>query len=681
MVVNKKVLLITLLSILILLVIFKPWEVHAQGVTKVADLPMGVIDACSALGDDGNIYVFGGLSGVSGSKSSKVIKFNPIDKSVTIAADMGDGFEGGWAVNYNGKIYVGGGYYGNQPTSKVFIFDPANNSISSVFSPSSMNVYCDSGHGNIHAFVGNGYIYDFWGKRLSTYQATIKQYDPIDNTVTTISSPSTVIYYSLASNEGMAYIAGYYDNSATDTGILVFNPASNTLTKAADFPYMAGMSASFGADRMLYFIGGKKITTPGELKAEIIQYDPVNNTVVTAGSLPAPLANATATLANNGKIYVFGGSKSLQLGDATTDILEIDPATLTAPPGDFTLSGALDKYSAVLTWTVSSNATSYILERSADGMNFNQITETHENSYTDADLSPGTYYYRVTAQNDFGNMVSNTVIINVQQLAETPTLSVTLEGADADLFWTPVTGATNYILEKSTDGTSFTVLAETSGTSYTDPSLPPGAYYYRVSAGNDNGVSTPSNIVSVTVQPPTPERFWVYWPTGGRYVEVDWGRGTVDLSGDMVRLWRVDSQSGIWMNVKDISEQEKDSFTWLDTNVTSGLNYMYQVRVYEPATWSWRIAAESDWAAQDRPFLAPGGLRVAYTSDTEATVYWTAVNGASPYQVQISTDGGSTWQSSTVGGPSVTVPRPCMVRVMAGTHARSQWSGILRVND
>lgn len=685
MVVKNKPTLIIILAIFILLFLFKTWGAGAQGVAKVADLPVAVYDACCALGDDGNIYVFGGFINNTGSKSSSVVRFNPNDKSVNIVADLGNGYEGGWAVNYNGKIYVGGGYYGTQPSTKIFIFDPSDNSIDTVTSPSAMNVYSDAGHGTMGAFLYNNNICEFWGCSLSTYQTTIKKYDPTNNSATTISKPPAVTYYSVSSLNNLAYIVGYYDNLATNTGVLVFDPTTNSLNKVSDFSYWAGSAAAFGSDGMLYLIGGKQITGYQELKSSITQYDPINKTSAVVGNLPVGRAFFTASKANNGKIYVFGGMDSVTFGSGiTAEILEIDPSAFTALPSDFVLSGALDGSNANLTWTAADGASNYILERSTDGTNYSQINQTTARAYTDPNLAPGTYYYRATARNNFGSSVSNIVVLTAQPNPppDAPVLSVTLENTNnAALTWTSVTGATNYILEKSTNGTNFTTLTQTASTSYTDPNLETGTFYYRVSAAGSNGTSVPSNVVSVTIQPTPPPapRDWVFWPTGGQYVEVDWIRENIDLTGSMVQLWREDTVSGIWMPVRDISDAEKESFTWLDTNVTSGLNYKYQIRVYNPTNWSWKIAVESDWAVQERPFPAPGGLQIASSSDTSATVTWSTVNGAGSYQVETSADGGNTWNSSTVGGPPITVKKPCMVKIKAGTHSRSQWSGILRV--
>lgn len=668
--------IVLVLLVTILVIISKPWEVHAQGVTKVAELPFPIRNACCAKGDDGNIYIFGGIRNPS-PYSSYVIRFNPTDKSVDTVADLGKPFYCGWAVNYSGKIYAGGGNFGSQPTKVIIIYNPADNSVNTITAPSPLvvNPSGDS-RGNIGAFTYNGNIYVFFGSGTKN----VKIYKVSDNTVTRIN----YLYlssYTLATLNDVAYIT-------SEEGVTTFDPRSNLFARVAEFPHVWGMSAVFGSDNMMYVIGGFKHggmvdgIDQRELKADIIKYDPVNKTHTIAGSLPVPRAYSCAALAN-GKIYIFGGADNAipSLSNLTADILEIDPSVLAAPPGELTLSGAISPENDIeLSWSISSNASNYIVEKSTDGISYNQIEQTNGNTYIDSDLEPGIYYYRIRAQNDNGERLSNVITLTVQEpIPDIPDLFVTLDDADAKLTWTSVEGATKYILERSTDGINFKQLRQTSGNTHTDPGLTPGKYYYRVSAGNSTGMSEPSNIVSVTIPFIPPSKHWAYWPSGGQYVKVDWLRGNIDLSGDMVQLWREDTVSGVWLPVKDISEQEKDSFAWIDTNVSMGLNYKYQVRVYDPATWEWHVAAESEWAVEDRPFPAPSGLRILSTNDTSATITWNAVSGATGYRIKISTDGGSNWDESTSSSKTANVPCPCMVQVIAGNHARSQWSGVLRV--
>lgn len=680
---QNKLLITVVFAAIILLIVWKPWEVHAQGVAKVADLPYGLYDSCCALADNGCIYIFGGEI-TNNQRSNSVIKFDPTDRSVSVVASMDKDLYKGWAINYNGKIYVGSGTYGTQSNNKIIIFDPLDNTINTITAPAALQLYPGLNGNEIGAILYNGKIYVFYGYKVPNYQNSVKIYDVSSNTATTValSTDSAVKVYSLCNYSGKAYIVGWHETQGvndTNTGVLIFNPATNVMTNDAYFAYIEGMSTCFGADGIMYAVGGYKL---GSYTSDIVNYDPVTKTTNICGSIPFPRARSCSALAGDGKIYIFGGQTGDNPRTSTSEILQIDPENLSAPPGEFTLLAELgaDAESADLTWTTSSNATEYIVERSTDGINFNQIEQTGGNSHMDPDLEPGTYYYRVKAQNDHGERMSNVVILTVQEsLPMAPMLTVTLEDTDAALSWDEVDGATAYILERSTDGVNFKQLKQLSNNAYTDPNLTPGRYYYRVKASNSSGMSDPSNTVSVAISYIPPSKHWAYWPSGGQYVKVDWVRGNIDLTGDLVQLWREDTVSGIWLPVKDISEQEKDSFFWTDTNVSAGLNYKYQVRIYDPTTWEWFIAAESEWAVEDRPFPAPGGLKVLSKSDNSATVKWNPLSGATGYRIKISTDGGSNWSESSVSGTTANVPCPCMVQVMAGSHARSQWSGVLRV--
>jgi hypothetical protein len=68
------------------------------------------------------------------------------------------------------------------------------------------------------------------------------------------------------------------------------------------------------------------------------------------------------------------------------------------------------------------------------------------------------------------------------------------------LSWNPVSTATSYAVQRSTDGTHFTsVAAGLTSTTYTDGGLSPSTiYYYTVTASNAGGTSPPSGATSAT---------------------------------------------------------------------------------------------------------------------------------------------------------------------------------------
>lgn len=657
---KKKTLIVVLIIITTILIIINPWTASATSLVGVADYTPHRDRCGAATAPNGKIYAFGGYS--SGG-CSDILEYDPSTNTVTNIGSFEENKAENVAVTANnGKIYVfSNGFNGNR--KNITIFDPDTKSIQELGSFYPTITYRPSA-----VLASNGMIYVF-GCDYNSPEKVYK-FNPNNNTLTNVGTLPSRLYFSSAATgpDGNIYIFGGVNKSTTNNvkDIIKFDPSTNTAVKVAEMPYANSKScAALKPDNgNIYIIGGDGGTY------NVVEFNPSTNTTSIVGNSSIPVIYASAAV-SNGNIYVLGPGK----GSNSTFVLSLT-FSLLPPQLSIDLQNDTD---AVLMWSGVSAATSYIVEKSTDGSNFTQLAEVTGTTYTDASLPPGFHYYRVKAKNSSDtSQPSNVVTATIQGDPEAPVLSVALDDNNANLSWTTVTGA-NYILEKSTDGINFSTLTQTSNTSYTDPSLAEGTYYYRVFASNENGTSISSNIVSVTVHPGIPSMFWVFWPPGGQYVEVDWDRGDVDLSGDMVQLWREDTISGIWVPVKDITESEKSSFIWMDTNVTSGLNYKYQVRVYDPSSWDWRIAAESDWAVLDRPFQAPGGLRVTSTTDTSATITWVPISGATEYQINVSTDGGESWDIITVSSNTGTVTRPCMVQVMAGTHARSQWSGILRV--
>lgn len=675
MVVNRKkfkIPIIIFLFIVILLVVMHPWVASASySFSGVVDFSPHRWGAGAATAQSGKIYTFGGYG--DSPASTQILEFDPSNTTISQVGTLSTNKAFNSAVTANnGIIYVfSTGFNGNRQNITKFYPDMKQTQELGDFY-STGEIIAKPGL----ALAPNGMIYMFG----SNETGKIYKFDPNTDLLSIVGTmPNNGYSPSTATGlDGMIYIFGGCISSGYTSDIVMFNPSTNIATKIASLPNPNGKSCAAlnPSNGKIYVIGGNGSGADGNNYNNIYEFDPATKIVSLVCHTYYPLADGAAAV-SNGNIYVFDNNSGTEQGMFVSELfIGISPPQLS-----LTLQNNKD---AVLTWSTVINSSSYIVEKSTDGVNFTKLAELTGATYTDANLPPGTYYYRVEAKNTSDTSPpSNVVSCTIEQPPappDSPVLSVTLDANNnANLSWTSVTGATNYILEKSTDGTNYSTLTQTSGTTYTDPNLAPGTYYYRVIATNDNGTSLPSNVVSVTVQAPEPPPRgpWVYWPTGGQYVEVDWVRGNVDLTGNMVQLWREDTVSGIWIPVKDISDAEKDSFTWLDTNVTSGLNYKYQIRVYDPSRWDWRIAIESDWAVQERPFLAPGGLKIISSTDTSATVTWTPVDGATSYQVQISTDGGNSWQSSTAGGPPVTVPKPSMVKIRAGTHARSQWSGVL----
>src|SRR5262249_55376775 len=142
----------------------------------------------------------------------------------------------------------------------------------------------------------------------------------------------------------------------------------------------------------------------------------------------------------------------------------------------------------------------------------NRIAQPTGTMYTDSPPGVGTYYYKVTAEDAAGNIgpasneASATVFDTIPPTAPT-NLTATASNGTVNLSWTASTdniGVTLYDVYRATTSgftpTASNRIARPTGTSYSDPNLPSGTYYYKVTAEDGAGnVSSPSNEASATV--------------------------------------------------------------------------------------------------------------------------------------------------------------------------------------
>lgn len=156
----------------------------------------------------------------------------------------------------------------------------------------------------------------------------------------------------------------------------------------------------------------------------------------------------------------------------------------------------------VLNWTETSGETGYRIERSTDNVSFTQIGTVGANvpSYSSSGLAAGTpYWFRISPMSATGD--GNPVVITgtTTGLQAVTDLAFTSKSSSAiGIAWTAVGAATNYRIERSTNGTSFTTLATVAaGTlAYTDATVAVlGKYYYRVVTLDGTTVADPSPTI------------------------------------------------------------------------------------------------------------------------------------------------------------------------------------------
>jgi fibronectin type 3 domain-containing protein len=201
-----------------------------------------------------------------------------------------------------------------------------------------------------------------------------------------------------------------------------------------------------------------------------------------------------------------------------------DTSSPSAPAG---LSATVSSATISLAWTASSDdvgVVGYSVHRSRTPgfapTAANRIARATATSYTDAALVPGTYYYRLTAEDAAGNVSAGsdeaTGTVDDTSAPSAPgAVSVTSLLGAVSLAWSASTddvGVVRYSIHRSSapgfvPDTS-NLVAQPTGTSYTDAGLTPGVYYYVVTAedaaGNVSATSVEATgIAAADTTPPS----------------------------------------------------------------------------------------------------------------------------------------------------------------------------------
>lgn len=332
------------------------------------------------------------------------------------------------------------------------------------------------------------------------------------------------------------------------------------------------------------------------------------------------------------------------------------PGSIPAAPTE--LDADAGNGSVKLTWKASAGATSYQVFRgltSGGQENTPIATNIAGTTYTNTGLTNGTrYYYRLKAINNFGasgysSQVSAvpTVVIPAPTTAPSNVVA-TPSDTKITLNWNAVSGATGYRIFRGTTsgGQSSTPVGTVNGTSFGDAGLTNGtAYFYKVAAFNTGGQGPMSAQVSAT--PTTALTAPSVTATAGdAQITLAWP-AVAGAAG--YRVFRGTTSGG--QSSTPIATVNGNSF--VNTGLTNGTAYFYKVAAFNNGGQGPMSAQVS--ATPKTSLTAPSGL-TATPGDTQVTLAWSAVQGATGYRVFRSTTSGG--QSST---PLTTVNTPTFV--------------------
>jgi fibronectin type 3 domain-containing protein len=220
----------------------------------------------------------------------------------------------------------------------------------------------------------------------------------------------------------------------------------------------------------------------------------------------------TDTTVTAGHAYSYIISALNGSGSTESNTVPITAAICTPPPGAFAASasafctsGAAPSPAVHVTWTASSNAATYVVNR--DGAPYSATFASTKLAFDDLTVNAGqTYSYTVTATNSGGSTLSSGQAVTITACAPAPppaasVLSVSTICNDTNpvnrLSWTASAGTTTYQVFRN--GTALSLNLPSTASAYDDSAVAAGqSYVYFVRATNSAG-SADSNSINISL--------------------------------------------------------------------------------------------------------------------------------------------------------------------------------------
>lgn len=303
-------------------------------------------------------------------------------------------------------------------------------------------------------------------------------------------------------------------------------------------------------------------------------------------------------------------------------------AQITTPPAAPTnLQISASGKNVTLTWNASTGSTTYIVERSTDGIEFTEIAEVTETNHSDLVASWNTvYHYRVLAQNDAGTSEPSSTVQIKTAPAPPANLRAAVSHNTITLTWNASAGAESYSVQRSLSDGIWTELGETSSTSYKHENLGWGiTFNYRVFAlGTDGLKSDASAVVTATTED-------VSAPTNltatleGTDATLSW-QGAPNISRYIVERSIAGSDWEILIELQDVT-------TYTDVGLDLSNDYFYRIR----SDGGNQVSEPSNIVRITTPPGAPTSL-LSSVEGKRVTLTWVG-SGTATYIVERSIDG------------------------------------------
>jgi fibronectin type 3 domain-containing protein len=354
---------------------------------------------------------------------------------------------------------------------------------------------------------------------------------------------------------------------------------------------------------------------------------------------------------DNTKLYYYvvtGFNTISTCKSASSTEVSVQPTGSCTKPAAPVVTATAGNGQVTLSWAAVTDATNgYDIARSETSTTgYSSIARvTTGTSYIDPNVQFGkTYYYQVTTlgtcNSDPSIEVSASPLCSPAAPAPTGLVAnAPNTGGVVGLTWTAVTGATSStkyeILRKSHAAPDYAQIDEVTSptTTYSDTTVSNGsAYDYVVTFNNGTCTSAYSNLATVTPACVMDKPVLTTTP-GNNKVDLSW---TAPANGSLsgFKVYRKDTGSYAVLTTLTGASNT----TYSDTTAANGTTYTY----YVTAVGNCNADSDPKTAAPVcTPLAAPVNLK-ATAGDTQATLSWTAVQGADHYTVK---------RGSVTGGP------------------------------
>jgi fibronectin type 3 domain-containing protein len=417
--------------------------------------------------------------------------------------------------------------------------------------------------------------------------------------------------------------------------------ATNALDYTIPF-YVWGPGVTAGAD--LYAINaGTRQNPGGQRPNHAATPQPIRNTDV--ANLAMDLLGLPSVPGS-----IFNANQNLAVAGTVTSNKPADPTGLVAS----TVSGT----QVNIAWADNAtNESGYKIERSTDGMTFYPLAGTGVNGtrYSNTGLTAGKkYYYRVFAYNAGGNSAYSNVASAVtgttptNPLAAPTNLTAVAAGTTRiNLTWADnATAETGYRIERSSDGVTFTFLANVgaNATAYSHTGLAASQkVYYRVQAvgsGANSGFSNTANATTAPagVTPPAAPSGLTASAASASQINLVWA----DNSGNETGFRIERSTNGTtWAFLATVGADVK---AYSNTGLPTATRYYYRVQALGSANSAFSNTADAttQTAPTGGALAAPTNLVVSKSTTVANALNLSWIDNASAetgYKIERSTDG------------------------------------------